>query len=78
MAATRTDIKACAEQLRILYGLPPHDAPSNICRSDGYFDMSIQRDFAPETYLAAKELVQKEQRQWEQYRKAYMNTRQWD
>lgn len=37
--------EAARDKLRKLYGYPPYDGPSNICRGDGYFAQSIVRDY---------------------------------
>ena len=53
-------LKRCVDKYRMLFGLPPHDGPSNFCRSDNYFGNSIERDFDSHVKKAALELIEKE------------------
>lgn len=70
----QTALEHCLDKLRILHGLPPYDTPSNICRSDGYFAKSIERDF-PDVLKAAQYLISKELKAWEHHRKAFILAR---
>lgn len=49
------------DALRMLYGLPPHDAGSNICRDDGYYAQSLEKQYGIE---ALKKAVKKLGREW--------------
>lgn len=40
-----TDITECKRKLKMFYGLPPYDGPTNFCRHDGWFKASIYNDF---------------------------------
>lgn len=49
-----TNVEACKDKLKKLYGLPPYNNGSNICFNDGWFSMSIERDYTEETIKEAK------------------------
>lgn len=46
--------RTAEDQLRKLNGLPPYDTPSNYVRGDGYFWLSIKREFSKKDIDAAK------------------------
>ena len=45
------------EDLKVLYGLPPHNSWSNSCMGDGYFSESLRRKFGDNMIAAATKLV---------------------
>lgn len=49
-----TDITECIRNLKMFYGLPPYDGPTNYCRNDSWFKISIYNDFEEETIIQAK------------------------
>ena len=68
-----TNVEQCVDQLKKLEGLPPYDTWSNHCAGDGYFAASIERDFSPETVVAARKKVKKLSKKWEKARRAFIN-----
>jgi hypothetical protein len=39
------DLRAAAEDLKKLRGLPPYNTPSNTCWGDGYFAASLRKKY---------------------------------
>ena len=39
------NLNKAKESLEILFGVPPHNIPSNICWNDAYFAKDIERKF---------------------------------
>jgi len=68
------DVEACVKDLKKLYGLPPYDEASNYVRNDGYFARAIQRDYFPDTYIAARDRVNKMQEEWNTKRRQFAAT----
>lgn len=42
------------EDLKMLYGYPPHDNPRNHCYCDGFFDISLEKKYGVDTKELAK------------------------
>jgi hypothetical protein len=38
------NVEKARDQLKKLYGYPPYDTGSNICRNDAYFGCAIERE----------------------------------
>ena len=49
------DIEQASDDLKMLFGLPPHNHPSNICYNDGYFANSLVEKYQ----MSIKELSEK-------------------
>ena len=42
---TKINKKELLDDLKILYGLPPHDSMSNYCQGDGYYANSLVKKY---------------------------------
>ena len=60
----RRNLKACIDDLKKLSGLPPYDGPSNYVAGDGYFAMSIKRDYDSDILAEAEKEINKLRREW--------------
>lgn len=54
-----TDITECIRKLKMFYGLPPYDEPTNFCRNDPWFIEGIYNDFEVETIFQAEAKISK-------------------
>ena len=51
------NLERCIKDLKMLYGISPHNTPDNYTYQDGYFAMSIRKTYTPETIEKAKKLL---------------------
>ena len=49
----------CLKKVKMLFGIPPYNKWNNVCYGDGFFYMSIIKDFGQEEYKACEEYLQK-------------------
>lgn len=66
------NLSDAVKDLRMFHGLPPHDGPGNICRSDGHFAASIERKYPRALLDRAKAQIQREDQTWQKLRKDYI------
>jgi len=61
------------DDLKILYGLPPHDVGGNICLNDGYYAISLEKQYVMSISELIKETgFDKIQKQWHRTRKRFI------
>lgn len=68
----RHNVAKCVDDLKKLNGLPPYDGASNYVQHDGYFAMSIERDYDRRTRDEADKVIAKLTREWNAHRNSFI------